>query len=125
MAENVTPLRRIPKAPLLHKSTQTLPQSNSEHNMSAEKSCVFGSSDDFNCTMSDTLKCPGAYCIGVQHRCDGTMDCPNGEDEANCNDYTCPGYYRCRGQLFCIPLDKVCDGLKQCPQGDDEMFCGK
>ncbi|XP_072039547.1 uncharacterized protein [Amphiura filiformis] len=78
---------------------------------------------DFNCS-EDTLKCPGSYCIDIQYRCDDVMDCPNGEDEVGCEEYTCPGYYRCQGQSYCLSIAKTCDGIKQCPRGDDELFCG-
>ncbi len=71
------------------------------------------------------LKCPGAYCIDVQYQCDDVIHCPNGEDEIGCDEYACPGYYRCQGQSYCLSQTKICDGIKQCPRGDDELFCGK
>ncbi|XP_072178152.1 uncharacterized protein [Diadema setosum] len=75
---------------------------------------------------SSTFKCPNTYCIPLKRRCDGTRDCPTGEDELGCDNYTCPsGTYRCRGEMFCLTPSEVCDGIKQCPQGDDEFFCGE
>ncbi|XP_072043681.1 uncharacterized protein [Amphiura filiformis] len=72
---------------------------------------------------NETVKCPESYCIQLQHRCNGQMECPNGEDEQGCEMYTCPGRYRCRGYQFCLNQNQVCDGEEQCPYGDDEQFC--
>ncbi|XP_072041449.1 G-protein coupled receptor GRL101-like [Amphiura filiformis] len=72
---------------------------------------------------NETVKCPESYCIQLQHRCNGQMECPNGEDEQGCEMYTCPGRYRCRGYQFCLNQNQVCDGVEQCPYGDDEQFC--
>ena len=30
------------------------------------------------------VKCPNSFCIAVKHICDGTKNCPGGEDEENC-----------------------------------------
>ncbi|XP_072043070.1 uncharacterized protein [Amphiura filiformis] len=72
---------------------------------------------------SGTLRCPGSYCIPIENRCDDVIDCPNGEDEAGCDDILCPGYYRCQGYRKCLELSQLCDDVKQCPDGDDELFC--
>ena len=40
-------------------------------------------SDDAICP-NTTLKCPDFYCIELRLRCNGEMDCPNGEDEIGC-----------------------------------------
>ncbi|XP_071809338.1 uncharacterized protein [Asterias amurensis] len=71
-----------------------------------------------------TLKCPNSYCIPISLRCNGNLDCPEGEDELGCENYTCPGAYKCGKKPYCIRLDKVCDGIKDCGRtGDDELFC--
>ena len=57
-------------------------------------------------------------------RCNGVNDCPGREDEADCDSYTCPGFFRCRGSAVCLHPDSTCDGWAQCPQFDDESFCG-
>ena len=68
--------------------------------------------------------CPGGgYCFELQFRCNGVNDCPGGEDEAGCSDYTCPGMYRCRGSRICFSEEKLCNGVKECPEYDDELFC--
>ena len=70
------------------------------------------------------FQCPGdGYCLPVYVRCNGVSDCPDHEDEAECDDYVCPNYYRCRGSKICLHPRHVCDGLFQCPQNDDELYC--
>ncbi|XP_025085066.1 G-protein coupled receptor GRL101-like [Pomacea canaliculata] len=62
-------------------------------------------------------------CLPVYLRCNGLYDCPGHEDEAACDRYTCPGYYRCRGSQVCVHDSHVCDGVYHCPQRDDEILC--
>jgi hypothetical protein len=52
-------------------------------------------------------------------RCDGSVDCPGGEDEA------CPdGKFTCGNGLE-IPAGWVCDGVQDCQGGnEDERDCG-
>ena len=64
------------------------------------------------------------YCLPVYVRCNDVSDCVGEVDEVNCEDYTCPGFYRCRGSRVCVHVDHVCDGVRQCPQRDDELVCG-
>ena len=72
----------------------------------------------------DHLHCPSnGYCLPVFLRCNGVYDCPGREDEDNCDSYTCPGLYRCRGHSICTRPQDMCDGLYHCPQHDDELFC--
>ena len=71
------------------------------------------------------FQCSQGYCLPIYLRCNGVDDCPNREDEASCESYTCSGYYRCRGSKVCLHADHVCDGLFQCPQYDDELLCEK
>ena len=76
-------------------------------------------------------KCPDSHfqclnnghCLPVFVRCNGVYDCPSREDESECDQYTCPGFYRCRGVKTCLHPDHVCDGLPHCPQQDDERYC--
>ncbi len=44
--------------------------------------------DKFACPSH--FKCPRTYCIPIRHVCDGEADCPDGDDEGNCTNYSCP-----------------------------------
>nr|KAG5691616.1 hypothetical protein BaRGS_023787 [Batillaria attramentaria] len=83
------------------------------------------SGDDRNLSCPEThFVCPGdLYCLPVYVRCNDVYDCPGHEDEADCDTYTCPGFYRCRASRVCVHRDHVCDGNYHCPQRDDELFC--
>ncbi|XP_025085565.1 G-protein coupled receptor GRL101-like [Pomacea canaliculata] len=69
------------------------------------------------------FQCPNGYCVPVYVRCNGVFDCPGKGDEADCETYTCPGYYRCRGSRVCVHADHLCDTWPQCQQADDELLC--
>nr|KAG5698009.1 hypothetical protein BaRGS_005827 [Batillaria attramentaria] len=91
-----------------------------------EDFCVFPPCDviaEFSC---GNLQCPGdGYCLPVYVRCKRRVrTCPGKEDEAACDSYTCPGFYRCRASRICLHPEHVCDGVSQCPQRDDELVCG-
>nr|KAG5686644.1 hypothetical protein BaRGS_013431 [Batillaria attramentaria] len=64
------------------------------------------------------------YCLPVYVRCNGVHDCVGHEDEADCENFTCPGFYRCRASPVCVHVDHLCDGMARCPQRDDEWLCG-
>ena len=38
--------------------------------------------------------CPDSFCLPFHKVCDGMLDCPEGEDEIHCNNYTCPGKHK-------------------------------
>ena len=82
-------------------------------------------SDDFVCPAETHFWCPGhELCLPIFLRCNAVCDCPGREDEAGCEGYTCPGYYRCRGPAAsCLPPAHLCDGVFHCPQRDDELLC--
>ena len=97
---------------------------------------MFKTDSEFECT-------PGE-CIPGHLRCSGTVECPDGSDELDCNDddVDCAdGTYRdnggcrmlkkkeCDGTQFdcgsgnCVPLDRVCDRTNDCGQWQDEENC--
>ena len=76
---------------------------------------------DFTC--SGMFKCPLFYCIPFCLVCDGSTDCPNGEDEIECfGNTSCIGWLRCQGGRCNHPLH-ICDGDADSPGGDDEELC--
>lgn len=55
--------------------------------------------------------------------CDGTIQCADGFDEAQCQKRTClPGHRQCEDGT-CILARKWCDRRRDCPNASDEMNC--
>ena len=70
------------------------------------------------------FQCPSShYCLPVFLLCNHVYDCPGHEDEDDCSDFTCRGYYRCRSSRVCVHPTHMCDGLQHCPEHDDELLC--
>ncbi|XP_035902063.1 basement membrane-specific heparan sulfate proteoglycan core protein isoform X6 [Anopheles stephensi] len=76
------------------------------------------------CRGDDKVRCgkTSVYICAVQW-CDGSPDCPNGEDEnaVECqkcekDEFTCDG-------TRCVSLSKKCDGHRDCSDGHDEADC--
>ncbi|KAF7989294.1 hypothetical protein HCN44_007968 [Aphidius gifuensis] len=66
------------------------------------------------------------YCIPPHQRCDMTVDCVDGTDEAGCTYRKCQHEdFKCNGITpeLCIPKDKKCDGYLDCRNGKDEENC--
>ncbi|XP_046995596.1 low-density lipoprotein receptor-related protein 2 [Schistocerca americana] len=68
------------------------------------------------------------YCIPPHQRCDMTIDCVDGTDEAECTYRKCQqDDFRCRydGDSGgpCIPREKRCNGYYDCRNHRDEMGC--
>ncbi len=67
------------------------------------------------------FKCPDAYCVPIYAICNGNSDCPNGEDEVNCNTViSCPGYLLCRYDHICVHPYDVWNGHVKCLQSEDD-----
>ncbi|XP_052823984.1 very low-density lipoprotein receptor [Octopus bimaculoides] len=83
-------------------------------------------------------------CIPLIWKCDGQNDCPDGEDEKDCDIVTttkatvtttkalvtttlsldCPlDEMYCTATKTCISLSWKCDGENDCPDGEDEKDC--
>ncbi len=60
------------------------------------------------------FKCPLSYCIEFYSVCDGIFDCPNGEDEVNCNISRCMGLLECASENTCIHPKNILDERIQC-----------
>ena len=82
--------------------------------------------------MNDSEACPNTHyrcttgqehCLPVYTRCNGIYDCFHHEDERDCGQLVCPGFYRCRNSTVCVHVDHLCDGWPQCVQHDDEWMC--
>ena len=70
------------------------------------------------------FQCPGELlCLPVYVICNGVLDCPGHEDEAECEKYSVPSFYRCRASHIHLHPSHMCDGFGQCPEIDDELFC--
>ena len=69
--------------------------------------------------------CPGEFndCLPVYTRCNGWYDCVQHEDEQDCENMTCFGFYRCFNSTVCVHAENLCDGWPHCPQHDDEWLC--
>ncbi len=66
------------------------------------------------------FKCPSAYCVPLYAVCNGKFDCPNGEDEGNCENISCPGLLLCRHDNVCIHPNDVWSGRVKCPVSMDD-----
>ena len=68
-------------------------------------------------------KCLRSYCIPTRKICDGITDCPVGDDEEMCSEYSCPGHIQYSGATYCVPPHEICDGISHCPHQEDEKYC--
>nr|XP_037874357.1 basement membrane-specific heparan sulfate proteoglycan core protein isoform X3 [Bombyx mori] len=88
-------------------------------------------SDELHCAQCDgpdDYRCDTDECISRNWVCNGHFECPNGEDEADCNSTivstpTCDeNSWQCRsGQ--CIPSSSYCDNVYNCYDRSDEADC--
>ncbi len=97
-------------------------------------------------------KCPNSYCIPYRAICDHLFDCPAGEDEEGCGNWSCTGennqplpsqlsfllrkvlcfevfssisgLFKCTKEIMCLHNSEVCDGIAHCKGSiEDEMSC--
>ncbi|CAI9722758.1 atrial natriuretic peptide-converting enzyme-like isoform X3 [Octopus vulgaris] len=76
---------------------------------------------------SDKMLCSvsSRKCIPISWKCDGEADCPDSEDEKDCElEVSCASNsMMCPSRKICIPLQWKCDGDRDCPEGEDESKC--
>lgn len=66
-------------------------------------------------------------CIHKSWLCDGSKDCPDGDDEMgpSCQNVTCRAdQFQCADRT-CIPGHLMCSGKAECRDGSDELNCSK
>ncbi len=66
------------------------------------------------------FKCPLSYCVPYHYLCDGSLDCPHGEDENNCWPLDCLGLLRCRHDNVCVHPNNVGDKETDCSLSNDD-----
>ena len=70
------------------------------------------------------FRCDNSYCINIENVCDGQSDCPYQSDEILCENTTCPGMLKCRGEKKCLPDYLLCNNNVDCVySADDELGC--
>lgn len=69
----------------------------------------------YQCRSNRTL------CLPIQAQCNGTAECPRGEDEAGCGGCQL-NQFECTNKR-CVRVEWRCDGQDDCEDGSDELHC--
>ncbi|XP_023164142.2 putative vitellogenin receptor isoform X1 [Drosophila hydei] len=86
-------------------------------NAAGNISCGTLASPMYQCTSNLNL------CLDMAVRCNGTAECPRGEDEADCGELCSIYEFQCRSNKQCIRQEFRCDKERDCPDGSDEEHC--
>lgn len=99
----------------------------------SDEECTFSTSKDANSTAQcpqQSFKCQrSGKCVSKAALCDGKKQCPEGEDEENCDfrkSRRCPeNTFPCRSGE-CLPEYEFCNAIISCRDGSDEPphLCG-
>ncbi|KAK3801367.1 hypothetical protein RRG08_059069 [Elysia crispata] len=71
---------------------------------------------------ADQFTCDNRRCVSQDQRCDRSVDCADGSDEAGCP--CIEGEFQCDDRT-CISQDAVCNGRSDCSDGSDERDCSR
>ncbi|XP_020715459.1 putative vitellogenin receptor isoform X2 [Ceratitis capitata] len=96
---------------------------------SDEMNCDFSTGKQRNLTCGSPsypmYQCPSdrSICMELSGRCNGTTECPRGEDEEKCGVVCSISEFQCKSNNECIRMEFRCDRDKDCTDGSDEMNC--
>ncbi|CRL05146.1 CLUMA_CG018156, isoform A [Clunio marinus] len=75
------------------------------------------------CKLATHYQCfDGKTCVPKSYICNNNYDCPDRDDEEDCDMKLCRGdfYFLCRNNETCITSSLTCDGIADCPDASDE-----